>query len=206
MGLFKKKKESALQELPSFGEDNHSRKEKGCFRRWYREKPWIFRGLAVSMAFAVVFSGFYGIFSARAEKYQDSPMEGTENISWLYQSSYLLYRDLYNARGEQNAEYTDIYLEMKEGYRWLLDDEKRARYGNILSILEESVEGEEILSLETLDRDWMAEAAETGSRPPRTARTESPAFPLPRTPPTRAPSAGFRKADWSHTWTETCWQ
>ena len=54
MGLFKKKKESALQELPSFGEDNHSRKEKGCFRRWYREKPWIFRGLAVSMAFAVV--------------------------------------------------------------------------------------------------------------------------------------------------------
>ncbi len=162
MGLFKKKKESALQELPSFGEDNHSRKEKGRFRRWYREKPWIFRGLAVSMAFAVVFSGFYGIFSARAEKYQDSPMEGTENISWLYQSSYLLYRDLYNARGEQNAEYTDIYLEMKEGYRWLLDDEKRARYGNILSILEESVEGEEILSLETLDRDWMAEAAETG--------------------------------------------
>ncbi|MCI9189231.1 MAG: HAMP domain-containing histidine kinase [Lachnospiraceae bacterium] len=164
MGLFKKKKEEVVwQEMPPFREEKH--RKKGRFRRLRKERPWIFRGVAVSIVCAMIFSGFYGIFSARAEKYQDSPIEDTDNIAWLYQSCYLLYRDLYNVKGEESADYRDIYLEMKEGYQWLLDDQKRTEYRQLLSWMIEIPAVEEYLSQGELDPDWLKEAAAGGLLP-----------------------------------------
>ena len=164
MGLFKKKKEEVVwQEMPPFREEKH--RKKGRFRRLRKERPWIFRGVAVSIVCAMIFSGFYGIFSARAEKYQDSPIEDTDNIAWLYQSCYLLYRDLYNVKGEESADYRDIYLEMKEGYQWLLDDQKRTEYRQLLNWMIEIPAVEEYLSQGELDPDWLKEAAAGGLLP-----------------------------------------
>lgn len=169
MGLCKKKKEEVVwQEMPPFREEK--RKEKGCFRRLHREKPWIIRGVAVSIVCAMVFSGFYGVFRARAEKYQDSPMEETDNIAWLYQSCYLLYRDLYNAKGEENADYRDIYLEMKEGYQWLLDEQKLSEYRHLLGLMMESGESGEYVVQEEMSPEWLREAASRGMLPEEVLR------------------------------------
>ena len=97
MGLFgKKKKEAESVEQIPFREEK--KQKEGLMRRLWREKPWLSRGLAVSLVCGMIFSGFYGIFQAGAERYQDSPTDSTESIAWLYQSCYLLYRDLYNSR------------------------------------------------------------------------------------------------------------
>lgn len=161
MGLFKKKKKEVVwQELPPFREEKH--REKGRFRRLRREKPWIFRGAAVSIACAMIFTGFYGVFRARAEKYQDGPMEDTYNIAWLYQSCYMLYRDLCNAKGEENADYKDIYLEMKEGYEWLLDDQKLSEYRNLLSLMPESLGTGGYADQGEMSPDWLREAVSRG--------------------------------------------
>lgn len=158
MGLFKKKKknEIKLQELPPFQEDTH--RKKGGFKRLRREKPWLFRGVMVSLACAIFFSSFYGVFYSRAEAYQDSPIESADNIAWLFQSCYLLYRDLYNVKEEKNAGYTDLYLEMKEGYEWLLDEKKLSEYREFLYLLTETAEGEEYSSGEKMGESIVEEA------------------------------------------------
>ena len=137
MGLFgKKKKEAESVEQIPFREEK--KQKEGLMRRLWREKPWLSRGLAVSLVCGMIFSGFYGIFQAGAERYQDSPTDSTESIAWLYQSCYLLYRDLYNSRQGETAGYQDIYLEAMEGYQWLLNRKKVENYRNFLDLLMES--------------------------------------------------------------------
>ena len=145
MGLFKKKgKTSELVEELSV-RDEKKNKQSLIWRLW-REKPWLSRGLSISLVCGMFFSGFYGVFQVRAEKYQDSPTDSTESIAWLYQSCYLLYRDLYNSRQEDVAGYQDIYLETKDGYQWILDGTKLDQYWNVLQLVAESeTEPEEIM-------------------------------------------------------------
>ncbi len=137
MGRFKKNKNQSefLERIPL---QEQKKPEKSLPGRFWQEKPWLSRGLAVSLACGMVFSGFYGIFRARADKYQESPTDSTESIGWLYQSCYLLYRDLYNSRQKETAGYRDIYLEGDEGYQWISDDKKRDDYLFFLELLEES--------------------------------------------------------------------
>lgn len=112
------------------------RKRKGP-GRLRREKPWIYRGVLISLAFAAVFSCFYGIFRSRAEKYEEAPIETADNIAWLYQSCYLLYHDLRNAQSEETLDYTDIYLETGEEHRWILDADRRQMYSDLMSLITE---------------------------------------------------------------------
>lgn len=85
--------------------------------------PWIFWGILVCFAGSAVLSCFYGALHDNAKKWHNNLMEQTGNVSWLYQSTYLLYKDLYNVQNEAQLNYTDIYLKPKEGYEWLLDEE-----------------------------------------------------------------------------------
>ncbi len=90
---------------------------------------WIIRGLALSLAGAVIFSFFYGVLRENAKKWNNNILEQVGNVSWLYQSSFLLYKDLCNSQNETQLEYKDIYLKPKEGYEWLLNEaelEKRS--------------------------------------------------------------------------------
>lgn len=127
-------------------------------------KYWFFRGIAVCLACAVIYSSFYGVFRTRAGKYEESPLETTENIAWLFQNSYLLYRDLYNAKQGETLDYAEIYLKPEEGYQWILDSEKLDGYIALLEALmngsglgEDS--GDTTAGEEAMDREWLEEAA-----------------------------------------------
>lgn len=129
-------------------------RDRGAFYRFWGGKPWIFWGLAVSLVCAFVFSCFYGVFRSRAEIYEESPLETADNIAWLYQSCYLLYRDLYNSQNETKLDYADIYLEALEGYEWILDERELQEYVNLLELMRESARLEEYESAEELGQDW----------------------------------------------------
>ena len=110
MGFVRKRKEQKEPELQRL----HSEKNKtrGGIFDLRKSRPWIFWGILVSLLCAFIFSSFYGVFRTNAERYMESPVEGAENIAWLYQSCYLLYRDLENSRHEKQLEYDDIYLDV----------------------------------------------------------------------------------------------
>ncbi len=160
MGLFKKKNqwEKELEKLPPYQEKE---KVKG-FRKLRREKPWLVRGLWVSLAVSVLFSSFYGVFNARASKYEISPIENLDNIAWLYQNCYLLYRDLHNAQTEEELDYADVYLETGEEYSWILDEKQLEEYMTLLQVLEELGQGTESVT-ESTNKDWLQEALEKGN-------------------------------------------
>lgn len=132
MGLFKKREKKDKSQ-----ETTGKKREKRRIERLRNEIPWIYWGIVVSLALSVIFSGFYGVFQENAEKSEVYTLEQTGSISWLYQSCYLLYRDLYNVQNEVYSDYDDIYLEAKQEYEWLLDEE-------VFSALEESGEYDEL--------------------------------------------------------------
>ncbi len=82
---------------------------------------WVFWGLVFSLGAAVIFSCFYGDFRANAERNIKSPIENSDNISWLYRNCYLLYRDLYNAQNEAPVDYAELYFKLDGEYEWLYD-------------------------------------------------------------------------------------
>lgn len=132
----------------------------------------LFQGIAISLACAILFSCFYGVFRSMAEEYDGSLLENKDNIAWLYQSCYLLYRDLYNAKQEEAYDYMDVFLELREGYGWLLDEGKLETYFVLLNLfreLEGSQEPGEVLQEPaeaqqepgpggSLSESWLAEA------------------------------------------------
>lgn len=87
---------------------------------------WIIWGVLVSLALSLFFSSFYGRFREGAERNQYSPLEQPQNMEWLYRSSYLLYRDLYNVQNKSYSNYADIYLESPT------DSEEASAYVNTL--------------------------------------------------------------------------
>ena len=110
-------------------ETEGSLKEKSNMRRLNGRHAWILQGLALSLIGAVIFSCFYGVLRENAKKWNNNILVQTGNVSWLYQSSFLLYKDLCNSQSETQLEYKDIYLSPAEGYEWLLNEaelEKRS--------------------------------------------------------------------------------
>lgn len=135
MGLFikgRKRKEVVVQEAVEAKKTNQNGK-------WL----WVFTGIALSALCAIILQAFYGLFRTNAEKSMSSLIENAENISWLYQNCYLLYRDLYNAQNNTQYDYTNLYLEMEEERQWLLNQEQLQRYMDDLSAAEEAAEGSE---------------------------------------------------------------
>ena len=129
MGHNRKKKQTEGQAVVP--EEEAARREgngKGRFRKCYKNNIWFFRGVIISLLFAILFSCFYGVFRARAEVCEESPLETRDNITWLFQSCYLLYRDLHNVSQEELLDYTDIYLEPNEEYDWILDERQMSEY------------------------------------------------------------------------------
>lgn len=89
--------------------------------------PWVLWGLVVCCMGSVVFSCFYDVFRTRAREWEKVQLEENDNISWLYQSSYVLYRDLYNLQNETQTNYDELYLVPDEGCEWAVDRELLTR-------------------------------------------------------------------------------
>lgn len=100
---------------------------------------WLRKGILVSLIAAVIFTALYGVFRTRAEEYGKMALETEENVNWLYQNTYVLYRDLYNVKNHCNANYFDIYLHLDGLEQWLLSDEPEEQpmyYGNVEGVEE----------------------------------------------------------------------
>lgn len=72
---------------------------------------WLRKGILVSLAAAVVYTSLYGYFRLRADLLKEEPLESSENIGWLYQNTFVLYRDLYNRMNHLQEDYLDIYVQ-----------------------------------------------------------------------------------------------
>jgi len=162
MGLFgrKKKKEVVILQGDSAASDG----KRGRRRR----RPWVFWGVLVSFLCAATFSSFYDVFQSNAEKYMTNPFESGENIRWLYQSCYLLYRDLVNSQQESYVDYADLYLETEEGWQWTREKKQIQSYLTLLYAAEDYLSTEEIETAEgNQGADWLKdllteEGADTG--------------------------------------------
>lgn len=89
-----------------------------------RVPAWLRKGILVSLAAAIVYTSFYGYFRSRAELLKEEPLESSENIGWLYQNTFVLYRDLYNRANHLQEDYLDIYVKdsdsLRDGERMVL--------------------------------------------------------------------------------------
>ena len=87
--------------------ENMAEKEKGA-------RTWLYRGILVSLAAAVVYTALYGAFRSKVERMNQKPLETLENICWLYQNTYVLYKELYNRENWLQADYLDLYVQDSE--------------------------------------------------------------------------------------------
>lgn len=103
---------------------------------------WLIRGICISLLLSVLFTSLYGIFQIKSRISTFNPLETESNISWIYQNSYLLYRDLYNKVNHTNLTFKEIYLVPAEKYAadlWRQDDEEENHYGEAADKMEDTV-------------------------------------------------------------------
>ncbi len=111
-----------------------------------KKGSWIRRGILVSVPLAVLVFCMYGFFRDKASEYEYNPLENRDNISWLYRSCYMLYKDLYNAQADEPKSYRELFLQPKEGYEWMLDsdawDEDSETFSERYDMVEETSDNE----------------------------------------------------------------
>lgn len=97
---------------------------------------WVIMGICVSLLAACIFTAFYGVFRRNAEKFKTTPVETENGITFLYQYSYLLYKDLYNKINQTNLSYSELYIQPTEGNEWINNQEifERVRQGDYSAI------------------------------------------------------------------------
>lgn len=86
-----------------------SKQEEMTNKITFRHK-WLLSGICVALAASILFTCFYGTFKKQAINNVENPMESVEYMTYIYQNSYLLYKDLYNKQNRTNASYLDLYM------------------------------------------------------------------------------------------------
>lgn len=85
-------------------------------------RGWILRGICLSLLCAVLLTSAYGFLQNQSGNDFYPPLESQENIAWIYQSSYLLYHDLYNKVNHTQIGYMELYLSPEPEWEGILDD------------------------------------------------------------------------------------
>ncbi len=85
---------------------------------------WITWGLILSAAASLVYMACYDTIQYAGNQRQHSFVESESNLDWLLQSSLLLYRDLRQKSEGQAVSYEELYMGIKEGYEWVLENEE----------------------------------------------------------------------------------
>lgn len=96
-------------------------------RNLKRQFAWISWGILICLGASVILTLFYGSFRRNAQNQEENPIEETNDLEWLYRSSYLLYHDLYSVQNGSRTDYVTLFLEPKPGYELLLDRERLAQ-------------------------------------------------------------------------------
>lgn len=96
---------------------------------------WITAGILVSFIAAVLYTSMYGLFEKQANTYSKNPLENINDMTYMYQNVYVLYKDLYNKQHQTEQNYSELYLNAAEGYAEELLH---------MDVLEKAVEDEKI--------------------------------------------------------------
>lgn len=77
---------------------------------------WIVSGITVSLIVSILFIASYQIFFKRSQTISDTvmPYESSENINWIYQSSYMLYKELYQKVHHEEISYEELFYPAKD--------------------------------------------------------------------------------------------
>ncbi len=84
-------------------------------------RRWIITGVCTALIFSILYTSFYGYFYRGARERHINPIENEENIKWLYENSFLLYRELYQKQSASQISYMDLYLSVSDNYQWIRD-------------------------------------------------------------------------------------
>ena len=120
-----------------------------------RNGTWVRWGLLICFLCALGFSALYGMFRADAVAQRDTPLETEANSGWLYQNTFVLYRDLYNMKNQVQKDYREIYLEPDKGYEWLIDESRLSRYADDAETYEIAEDEEYISAVYSEDIDYI---------------------------------------------------
>lgn len=88
----------------------------------FKGRYWMLMGVLISLLASCIFTGFYGVFRESVENFRTSPIETGNNLTVLYQYSYVLYKDLYNKIHNTDLDYSSLYLQPEEGSEWINDE------------------------------------------------------------------------------------
>lgn len=123
---------------------------------------WIIWGICISLIFAIIYTCFYDYFERQANFNINNPLESMNNIAYMYQNSYVLYRDLYNRQNQTNLNYHELYLNLSEK-----EKEENDSYAeeDIINYLDSHFnEVEEAFSQINATFDYLIEDTVTGER------------------------------------------
>ena len=91
-------------------------------------KSWILWGILISLAVSAIMNYALSLQQHESQRVEEA-LEQTENFTWLYQSTFLLYRDLYNLQNNSQLDYEKLYLHTEK--EWPDDEEASYIEGEI---------------------------------------------------------------------------
>ena len=104
-------------------EENMATEEKTAMKKKHSLSfRWIFFGVCAACVCALLYTAFYGSFRKGVENLRTSPVETENGVTFLYQYSYLLYRDMYNKVNNTNLSYSELFMQPAEGKEWIHDE------------------------------------------------------------------------------------
>ena len=104
-------------------EENIATEEKTAMKKKHSLSfLWIFFGVCAACVCALLYTAFYGSFRKGVENLRTSPVETENGVTFLYQYSYLLYRDMYNKVNNTNLSYSELFMQPAEGKEWIHDE------------------------------------------------------------------------------------
>ena len=86
-------------------------------------KSWVLWGILISLTVSVVMN-YVLTLALPGRQGGEEALEQTENFTWLFQSTFLLYRDLYNLQNNSQLDYEKLYLHTEKGW----PDDEEASY------------------------------------------------------------------------------
>lgn len=104
-------------------EQNEQTKRKSIFSHW------VFLGMSISLLLSLGLILIHP-YIVQTEDNSSPVLETEQNLSWICESTYLLYHDLYNKVNQSDISYMELYLEAEEGVEWILEDDAWERYHN----------------------------------------------------------------------------
>lgn len=113
---------------------------------------WISLGVFVCLTVSIILTMLYGMFRVSVENRCATVFATEENAGWLYQNTYLLYRDLYNSQNQVHESYISLYLEPDEGYEWITEENALKRQREAEELTETVTQYEVSMDYEDVDR------------------------------------------------------